>query len=312
MDLQFKNLLSILIDNYYLKRFQKEEISMGYKNIHAYQEIEISSIDEIYSIIEQYKKFHKIAHSATNRETSCLNVFYRGQSNSCWDITPSLLRSQIKESDLIKMFQPSQNLSLFGMIAYIQHYHEKTRFIDFTLNPDVALYFACSENYDKDGSFYIYPYVPHKAEWYTSIVLSELVQIPCANEIAVQDFSCQILDRYPNFKNQFSSIESLNSAIMAFLDHGFMVLPDKDSYLNNPRLNAQKGCFYICGVKFTKNLDSTDRWATRAGSNKFEPHSAIVPDNLKNGHELVKLIIPRTYKMEIIKYLATKGDVCSK
>lgn len=47
-------------------------------------------------------------------------------------------------------------MNLFDTIAYIQHYQTGTRFIDFTTDKDVALYFACSENMDKDGALFMW------------------------------------------------------------------------------------------------------------------------------------------------------------
>ena len=134
-----------------------------------------------------------------------------------------------------------------------------------------------------------------------------MTRIQTKDEISVQDFSYEVLKYHPDFKERFSTIEELNGAIISFLDHGFMVLPDKDSYKKNIRLQRQEGCFYVCGVKFSKTLTSTDRWFSRAGNNKFSPHSAVVPDDLKNGHSLVKLIIPKECKPDMLQRLALKG-----
>ena len=280
---------------------------MGYQCIDMYQEITISSLDEIYQIIQEYKKYYNLPRPGLSKESPCLNGFYRGQSNFEWDISPSLWRSNIEEADLISTFSPKETMSLFETIAYIQHHYQSTRFIDFTSNPDVAIYFACSGNDDKNGALYIYDYAPHKSEWYTAAILSELTRIQTKDEISVQDFSYEVLKYHPDFKERFSTIEELNGAIISFLDHGFMVLPDKDSYEKNIRLQRQEGCFYVCGVKFSKTLTSTDRWFSRAGNNKFSPHSAVVPDDLKNGHSLVKLIIPKECKPDMLQRLALKG-----
>ncbi len=280
---------------------------MGYQCIDTYQEVIVSSIEEIYLIIQKYKAFRNLPRPGFNDKGPYLDAFYRGQSNSEWDITPSLVRSNIEEEKLLETYAPKETMSLFGTIAYIQHHYQSTRFIDFTMNPDVAIYFACSANNDKNGAFYIYDYVPHKAEWYTAVILSELTRIQTENEISVQDFSDEILRYHPEFRNRFSSIEELNGAVISFLDHGFMVLPDKESYDKNIRLQRQEGCFYVCGVEFSKALVSANRWFSRAGNNKFKPHSAIVPDELKNGHTLVKIIIPSNVKTQFLYQLSLKG-----
>ena len=85
-----------------------------------------------------------------------------------------------------------------------------------------------------------------------------------------------------------------------------MVLPDDESYGNNLRLQRQKGCFYVCGVEFVSELTARDHWFSRAGRNEFYPYSAIVADSLKWGRNLVKEIIPKELKKEILKDLAEK------
>lgn len=281
---------------------------MSYHSIHIYQEITVSSIKEIYDTIRKYIRFHNFSYPNLTDKEPRTYIFFRGQSNSTWDITPSLIRSNIDESKLLEVYMPpKENLSLFGTIAYIQHYHQNTRFIYFTFNPDIAIYFACSGHHDKNGAFYIYPYRPHKAEWYTATILSELTHIQESAEISVQDFSQKILKYHPEFRKRFLTIDELNGTIISFLDHGFMVLPDRDSYKNNIRLQRQEGCFYVCGVEFTKSLTSTDRWFSQAGKNKFKPHSAVIPNELKNGNFLVKIIIPKELKSQFLDQLSSKG-----
>ena len=280
---------------------------MGYQKDYLYQEITVASLDEIYRAIGEYKEFYQLPRPGRNGDDPLLNVFYRGQSNKQWDISPSLERSKVNEADQITAYSLEDGLSLFGMIAYIQHNYTGTRFIDFTMNPDVAIYFACSENSDKDGAVFIYSYDPHKEEWYTAIVLSELTQIPTNDIITIEDLSTVILRKHPEFHEKFQSITDLNGAIVSFLDHGFMALPDENSKQGNIRLQRQEGCFFVCGVKFVD--EEINRFFSRAGENRFYPHSAVVPDSLINGHTLVKLIIPKDCKEEMLKQVYAKGII---
>lgn len=275
---------------------------MNYQWNYSYKEIKINSFEQIHEIINDYKKAYKL--SDLNGDDSCLGVFFRGQNNCEWEITPSVKRSDNKISGIII---EDETKSLFEIIAYIQHYYRGTRFIDFTLNPDVAIYFACSGNEDKNGAFYIYPYSFHKAEWYTSIVLCELIRIKTSEPMSVEDLSYKIWQDYPELAESFETLEDLNGAIMSFLDHGFMALPDDISYANNIRLKRQQGCFYICGVEFVREISSRDRWNSNAGRNIFKPQSAAVPDDLKKGDMLVKLIIPKECKYDILQKLAING-----
>ncbi len=278
---------------------------MEYIPSHNYQEIRIDTLDEIYTIIKQHNQFYNLLHPISTNENRQLQAFYRGQSNSAWDISPSILRSSKKEIEIIEELNLHTENSLFAAISYIQHYYTGTRFIDFTIDPDIAIFFACADNEDKDGAVYLYTYAPHKAEWYSALVLVELAQIE-ADIFTIQELSERILKKYPNLKRRFLKIEELNGAIVSFLDHGCMVLPDEGSYGNNLRLQRQKGCFYVCGVEFVSELTSRDHWFSRAGRNEFSPHSAIISDSLKCGTSLVKVIIPKEIKREILNYLAKK------
>lgn len=278
---------------------------MEYIPSHNYQEIRIDALNEIYTIIQRYNQFYNLSHSDSKNGNTSLQAFYRGQSDSAWNISPSILRSSKKEIEIIKELHLDTERSLFETISYIQHYHTGTRFIDFTLDPDIAIFFACADNEDKDGAVYLYTYVPHRAEWYSALVLTELTQIE-VDQLTIQELSERILKKYPNLKKRFSKIEELNGAIVSFLDHGFMVLPDDESYGNNLRLQRQKGCFYVCGVEFVSELTARDHWFSRAGRNEFYPYSAIVADSLKWGRNLVKVIIPKELKKEILKDLAEK------
>lgn len=280
---------------------------MGYKSVDQYQEITANTLEEIHSIIAEYNMFHQLPRSGYGEESPLLQAFYRGQSNSEWHISPSILRSKISEPQIIHDFNPAKRLSLFATIAYIQHYHTGTRFIDFTTDPDIAIFFACNGNSDKDGAVFIYDYVPHRAEWYTALVLSELTQLESTAKVTVQYLAEQVLAHNPDLKKYFHQIEDLNGGIISFLDHGFMVLPDDESLQENMRLQRQQGCFFMCGVKFEPALTSTDRWFSRAGKNQFYPRSAVVPDSLKTGWSLAKIIIPKKHKEKILQLLATKG-----
>ena len=87
-------------------------------------------------------------------------VVYRGMSDIRYDLLPGIARLKNLDSDtesmlirdfLIRRPDAFSGLSEFDTIAKMQHYGLPTRLLDFSLNPLVALYFACETSFSKDG-----------------------------------------------------------------------------------------------------------------------------------------------------------------
>lgn len=88
-------------------------------------------------------------------------MLYRGMSNVEWKLIPSLLRLPAYKYELEhnlaldflseepKLFENSKNN--FENLTKMQHFGIPTRLLDFSKNPLIALFFACSENFTKTG-----------------------------------------------------------------------------------------------------------------------------------------------------------------
>ncbi len=94
-------------------------------------------------------------------ETVELQFFYRGHSNVEYKLMPSIARytNSIKAENRLIELACNKRPETFNsqedrltLLAKMQHYGIPTRLIDFTLNPLVALFFACRENKNKDGT----------------------------------------------------------------------------------------------------------------------------------------------------------------
>lgn len=281
-----------------------------YEKKYEYQEIHVNTLEDINEIIADYNSFYNLPRpgiSAADDPTVYLQTFFRGQSDASWEIQASIEREKRQEYEILADFELQHDMSLFDVIAYIQHYQTGTRFIDFTTDKNVALYFTCSENMDRDGALFMWGYEPHKTEWYTTCVLTELVRLKNDSKMSVQELSEMILRKYPKINDTFKETIELNTAIVSFLDHGFMAVPPETAKENNLRLKRQSGCFYVCGVKFEHPLDGVARISSHAGYNKFYPHSVQIPEGLRNGNALVKIVICKELKEEILEYLEKKG-----
>lgn len=105
------------------------------------------------------------AHYAEKYDTSQTKFYYRGHADIGWDIIPIVKRQEyqdraeylyIAEAQKKNLWLPSR--SLFENIAYLQHYGIPTRFLDFTTDVDMALFFACSGRKEKDAAIFIFAY----------------------------------------------------------------------------------------------------------------------------------------------------------
>jgi hypothetical protein len=103
-------------------------------------------------------------------ETNLLSFMYRGVSNEKYDLVPSIGRYGVKSLSDLKMSEKSM-LEQFKKYSFPyldyrpsndwewlilgQHHGLKTRLLDWTTNPLVALYYACIDDPDMDGAIYI-------------------------------------------------------------------------------------------------------------------------------------------------------------
>ena len=67
-----------------------------------------------------------------------------------------------------------------------------------------------------------------------------------------------------------------------------MIMQPRNPYLENMRIQRQKGCLYVCGVKFETPIDKM-RTSVNAGNNILCPNEPEAPKELDGGNFLVKV-----------------------
>lgn len=248
-------------------------------------------------IIKNYKEIVEICN--TRIERSNVRMFFRGQMNSAWALTPSILRVEDKEENYD--LQWDKGLSVFENIAKIQHTYEDkmpTRFIDFSSDYNVALYFAC-QNQTVDGAIYLLEYDPVSENSLYTKILPEFYTIK--SEIKCSVFIDRFMEKYPRLDRS-----SVAGYIGAIIQYGFLVMPSEAELekVKNfcPRIAAQKGCFLICPNK---------HYFKGYSANEVEEYGIIYPEivnsTFTNEPCCIKYVIPAGCKAAILKEIEKKG-----
>jgi hypothetical protein len=205
------------------------------------------------------------------------NIFYRGQSNSTYTLTPSVFRKKIRIEEnkiyteiMTECAHEFEGCSLHNeILSKMQHYGVPTRLLDVTTNALVALYFACDDNKDVDGVVYVIKTDESRIKQYDSDAISILASLPRfkdeekkemlalakevrANgfgdydydDIIIADFNKhkiikRLLHEIKKEKPAFENIINPNDILT-----NYFLIPRK----NNARIIRQSGAFIIFGL----------------------------------------------------------------
>ena len=163
------------------------------------KETYISTLSQYIEYIEKLKSYYPSNVLFNNPVSN--SFLYRGISNISYKLLPSVYRKTVYEFEgrkitndkylawsseisLLQSFihEASGCLSipaneLLRWAEYAQHYGVPTRFLDWSRNPLVALYFACKDNTEKNGSVWLLHANNYKRFWAEHVNVSDTLTI---------------------------------------------------------------------------------------------------------------------------------------
>lgn len=222
---------------------------------------------------------------------------YRGQSSKDWILKPSVMRGLRKDAEK-QIFSElmteapgefSGDRLMFEKLVRAQHYGLPTRLLDVSLNPLVALYFACDErnHHDKDGVVQLLDFAEERVRFADSDTVSLICNLARLSDSEQNEISQFIKIKKPSNeagKSEFRKLDAMKR-LTQFIRVEKPYFTDTANHLdlikyyfvhpakNNRRVIAQSGAFVAAGLlKYEK--------AGRNGKG-FALSNIVIPASLK-------------------------------
>lgn len=260
--------------------------------LQEYQELLGHVIDEpaLCDFIDIFLCYNALLNVDSNNQV----LLYRGQANKEYNLTPSIFRNNMlrHESKMINellMQAPEEFINInnpFEKLIKMQHYGLPTRLLDVTMNPLVALYFACEKDFESDGEVLIMREYLERPDNKNVQWLSLLAEYDGSSEHEMRDFYTEA-----------------GLLIRGFITVGIKEMLEKRvipvaAPKNNERIKRQHGAFLLFGHDINTAINI---YKKEAFDIKEQVTSAF-GDHIKRS-----IIIPSEIKPRLIAELNTIG-----
>jgi len=250
-----------------------------------YSDIEVTNIAEYISEIKEIRD--KLLD-----ERSSDRLFFRGQCNVNWDIRPSIFRNSLisVEEEMIEKAisrvpdEFTNCNTAFDELTKLQHYGLPTRLLDVTMNPLVALYFACcskeksKEIEESKGVVYYGSAYAKNSNDIDVVILSSLAKMKITHTTTLDDLKEALM---LNDKNPEHLIQTIQGNLFVMPKYG------------NNRLVSQNGAFLLVGAMSVEE-DTDDIWKSKVRKSIHNMDSVFSSE---------RIIIPEDCKEQIISEL---------
>jgi hypothetical protein len=233
-------------------------------------------------------------------------TFFRGQTKYEWNLEPSLYRENLFQYERVllnevlhKCPDDFKELDLFSRLVKMQHYGMKTRLLDLSENPLVALFFACNNNFEDDGALYI---INNGVTHYSHDLLVQVTMEYVFNHSGyglAEDDAESLFTPTNKQTNGRRPIKTIDDLIYDLTLDAFCIAPK----LNNPRLMAQQGAFLCFGMDLNHSNTSNNPGTLEKKYYNFAPTKIKDVKDFKIGGEIFKIKIPKYCKSNILKEL---------